>query len=169
MEPAFSLPTVQDIFTFAHYVYSTARLTPECAIVCLIYVERLIAKGNVLLLASNWRPVVLTSLLLACKMWNDLATWNIELAAVARQYTQGSVSRMEQAFVSCLRFQLSIGASEYAQYFFALRGLTEQRDFKRRYKTAMPQDIPVSGTPKAAKQVASASAKWEADVYSKSL
>lgn len=163
---------MQDIFTFAHYVYSTARLTSECTIVCLIYVERLISKGNVLLLASNWRPIVLTSLLLACKMWNDLATWNIELAAVARQYTQGSISRMEQAFVSCLRFQLAIGASEYAQYFFALRGLTEQRDFKRRFKAALPQHIPsASGarTPGAAHDVAAASAKLESDVYSKSL
>ncbi len=79
---------------------------------------------------------------------------------------------MEQAFVSCLRFQLSIGASEYAQYFFALRGLTEQRDFKRRFKAAMPQDIPGTQgarTPKAAQQVAQASANMEAEVYSKSL
>lgn len=45
MEPAFTLPTVTDIFTFAHYVYGTARLSPECSVVCLIYVERLLSNG----------------------------------------------------------------------------------------------------------------------------
>lgn len=127
-----------------------------------------------LLLASNWRPIVLTALLLASKMWNDLATWNVELAAVCRQYSQGAISRMEQAFVSCLRFQLYITASTYAKYFFALRGLSEQRDFQRRFAATLPVEVPGSSTPPpsasgAGGEVEAASAALQEAVYSRSL
>ena len=125
--------------------------------------------GNVLLLASNWRPIVMTSLLMASKMWNDLATWNIELAAVCRQYSQGAVSRMEQAFASCLRFQLYISASEYAKYFFALRSLSEQRDFQRRFAAALPRPIPNAPGASSPAAVEAASATLQEAVYSRSL
>ena len=52
---------------------------------CLIYVERLMEKGKVPLTAQTWRPILLCGLLLASKVWQDYASWNIEFSHVYPQ------------------------------------------------------------------------------------
>ncbi|CAN0439992.1 unnamed protein product, partial [Ascophyllum nodosum] len=56
-----------------------ASLSSECSVICLIYVERLMTLARVPLLESTWKPIVLVSLLLASKMWQDLGSWNRSL------------------------------------------------------------------------------------------
>ena len=57
---------------------------------CLIYVERLMEKANVPLLATTWRPVILCAMLLASKVWQDCASWNIEFSVVFPQRAAAS-------------------------------------------------------------------------------
>jgi hypothetical protein len=65
-------PTVNEIYTFLRTLFVEAQLSPECSIVCLIYVERLMEVANVPLTATTWRPCVICGLLLASKVWQDL-------------------------------------------------------------------------------------------------
>ena len=70
-------PTVENIYEFMHALYECAQFrypsyplmnSPECCIICLIYVNRLIAFTSNPMHPTNWRPLVLCSLLVAQKV-----------------------------------------------------------------------------------------------------
>lgn len=65
-------PSLSEVHTFLRTLFVKAQLSPECSIVCLIYVERLMEQARVPLLAKNWRPCLICGLLLASKVWQDL-------------------------------------------------------------------------------------------------
>lgn len=65
-------PTLNEIHQFLIEIFNKAELTPECSVVCLIYIERLMEVANVPLVAKTWRPILLCGLLLASKVWQDL-------------------------------------------------------------------------------------------------
>ena len=83
-----------------------AHLSSECSIVCLIYVERLMEKGKVPLTAQTWRPILLCGLLLASKVWQDYASWNIEFSHVYPQVRLGvCVRRLSVILVAMARLR----------------------------------------------------------------
>lgn len=68
-ERAFPAPDVETIDTFIHNIWKKARLTPQSLVITLVYVDRLEARSeSVLLHARSWRPIVFSSLLLASKV-----------------------------------------------------------------------------------------------------
>jgi len=116
------------------------QLTPECSVIALIYAERLMDKAGVTLLACNWRPVLVASLLLASKVWQDLSTWNAEFTDILADWPLPGVNELERRFVSALGFDLFITPSTFARYYFALRSLGEEVGFRRRLMGAVLAD-----------------------------
>ena len=129
----YEIPTEREIYDFAHRLFKTVQLSSECSIVCLIYVERLMEQGKVPLLANTWRPIVMTGLLLASKVWQDLSSWNIEFTNVYPQYSLQAIHRLEVKFLRIIKWDLYISSSAYAKYYFSLRSLVEKSDFRQRY------------------------------------
>ena len=58
-------PTIENILEFIKALYDCAQFSPECCIICLIYINRLIAFTEMPLQPTNWRPMLLCSLLVA--------------------------------------------------------------------------------------------------------
>lgn len=131
------IPTVAEIHKFLSDLFILAKLSAECSIVCLIYVERLMELGNVPLLACTWRPCVLCGLLLATKVWQDHGLWNIEFAEIYPQFALKAINKLEKNFCQEIQWDLYISSSVYAKYYFALRSMTENQDFRRKYNTMM--------------------------------
>ena len=127
------IPTVEEIYDFAHQLFNSVQLSSECSIVCLIYVERLMEIAKVPLMSDTWRPIVLCGLLLASKVWQDLSSWNIEFASVYPQFSLSAINRIESQFLKMVKWDLYISSSLYAKYYFALRSLLEKRDFRQKY------------------------------------
>jgi hypothetical protein len=127
------IPTVEEIYEFAHQLFNTVQLSSECSIVCLIYVERLMEIAKVPLMSDTWRPIVMCGLLLASKVWQDLSSWNIEFASVYPQFSLSAINRIESQFLKMVKWDLYISSSLYAKYYFALRSLLEKRDFRQKY------------------------------------
>lgn len=163
VEPKYPIPTVNAIYKFARHLFIKAQLSAECSIVCLVYVERLMKKGGLLLLSTNWRPVLLCGLLLASKLWQDLSSWNVEFSQVYPQYPLENINRLEREFVQALRWEFFISGSLYAKYYFALRAMSERKNFRRRYMYVMNVHAPGS------KRIAASSRSMQAQLYSKSL
>lgn len=99
----------------------------------LIYVERLMERGHVPLTAGTWRPIVLCALLLASKVWQDYASWNVEFSLAYPQFPLASINRLERCFLEKLGWDLYISQQLYAKYYFGLRALTEKNDFRAKY------------------------------------
>ncbi|KAG7399978.1 hypothetical protein PHYBOEH_007498 [Phytophthora boehmeriae] len=157
------VPSVDEIFRFCKNLFNKAQLSAECTIVCLIYIERLMEQASVPLLAATWRPIVVCGLLLASKVWQDLSSWNVEISNIYPQFSLHSINRLERLFLHHIQWDLYISASVYAKYYFALRSLTEKKDFRRRYNYTMRVDAPNS------KRLEERSAAVKHELYSKSL
>ncbi|CAI5720937.1 unnamed protein product [Hyaloperonospora brassicae] len=157
------VPSVDEIFRFCKNLFNKAQLSAECTIVCLIYIERLMEQANVPLLAATWRPIVVCGLLLASKVWQDLSSWNVEISNIYPQFSLQSINRLERLFLHHIQWDLYISATVYAKYYFALRSLTEKKDFRRRYNYTMRVDPPNS------KRLEERSAAVKNELYSKSL
>ncbi len=71
----------------------------------------------------NWRVIVIASILAASKVWDDLCSWNIEFANLLPLLALSAINRLEGVYLCALDYDLYISSSEYAKYYFALRGL----------------------------------------------
>ncbi len=127
------VPTLTEVHGFLSNLFEMGQLSAECSIVCLIYVERLMEMANVPLLSSTWRSVLLCGMLLASKVWQDLSSWNVEFSQIVPQYSLASINRLERTFCEEIKWDLYISSSAYAKYYFALRSLSEKKDFRHKY------------------------------------
>ncbi len=80
MEHLKEMYTIVDIGEFMKALYDVAKFSLECCIICLVYINRLISLTQLPLLPSNWRPIVLTSLLISQKVWDDRYLSNSDFA-----------------------------------------------------------------------------------------
>lgn len=110
--------------------------------------------AHVPLVARTWRPCLLCGLLLASKVWQDLryfvfsmrsscfaasfnflprccSSWNSEFSQIYPEFTLEAINKLEMLFCKEIRWNLYISSSAYAKYYFALRSLTEKKDFRR--------------------------------------
>ena len=66
------VPEQKHVYKFLKVLFSAAKLTAECAIITLIYLERLLHYAEIDLHPSNWKWIVLGSVLLASKVSLDV-------------------------------------------------------------------------------------------------
>lgn len=121
-----SAPTQKDIYRFVFSIFKAEKLPAECAILCLAYIERLIANTKITLHGTNWRRVTLGALILASKVWEDQAVWNVDFLSVFPNVNVNDLNKLEKYFLGLLTYNVSLKASEYCKYYFELRELAEK-------------------------------------------
>eukprot|EP00494_Astrolonche_serrata_P031729 UN31998 len=75
-----AIPTYENVKKFLNLIFDKLKLNVECGIVGLIYIERLMNDHRIPLTKRNWRCCLIAAILTASKVWDDLASWNIEFA-----------------------------------------------------------------------------------------
>jgi len=119
------MPTVEQIQDFVTRIYTGIALAPENCVMALAYVERLVTLTGLTLHPTNWRRVTVAALLLASKVWEDLAVHNRDILRVFSQMKLKDLMELEHAFLEHLQFTVSLKASVYAKYYFELRTLSQ--------------------------------------------
>ena len=91
----------------------------------LAYIERIIELTGLTLDPTNWRRVVLSALILASKVWEDQAVWNVDFCSVFPHVDAKDLAELEKVLLRLLQFNVSLKSSDYTKYYFELRGFAE--------------------------------------------
>eukprot|EP01116_Phalansterium_solitarium_P022874 TRINITY_DN7734_c0_g1_i2.p1 TRINITY_DN7734_c0_g1~~TRINITY_DN7734_c0_g1_i2.p1 ORF type:complete len:385 (-),score=66.93 TRINITY_DN7734_c0_g1_i2:156-1310(-) len=122
------VPSQKDVFKFISTVFATQQIPPECSILCLCYIERLLKATNIRLHPWNWRRVLLGTLMIASKVFEDLAVWNVDFQPQFPFLSVADLNTLERNLLQLLDYNVSIKPSQYANYFFELRAFSKLED-----------------------------------------
>lgn len=102
--------------------------SPECCIICLVYINRLIAFTEMPLQPTNWRPLVLCSLLVAQKVWDDRYLSNADFAFIYPFFVTDEINKLEKKFLELIQYNVTVKSNLYAKYYFELRALFKDNE-----------------------------------------
>jgi hypothetical protein len=155
-KPVGSIPAVKLIYQFLKQVFEVGQFNPECCVISLVYINRLIGVTGVPLTQSNWKPgeldrggdawessnfernlmcarssfssssVSISALVLAQKVWDDTPLINADFSILYPAVTVKDINFLERKFLDLLEFKLAVSPSLYAQYYFELRSICEE-------------------------------------------
>ena len=92
------------------------------------------------MLVTSWRPILLSSLILAQKVWDDRSLHNIDFSVFCPMFTLKEINFLEKKFLELIDYDVSISASLYASYYFQLRTLC-QRENNGQEPALKPMDM----------------------------
>jgi len=124
-----NVPDVGTIYRFIKMIFKVQKLPPECAILCLAYIERILASNRIVIHPENWRRIIFGSIIIATKVWEDESVWNVDFLDVFPMLTLNDLNNTENKFLELLQFNVLITGSEYAKYYFELRALSQENGF----------------------------------------
>jgi len=114
-------PDSEIIEKYVKSIFKVGQLAPEALIMGVAYVERIINAANFRLYPFNWKRILLAALILASKVWEDQAVWNVDFIELFPLTTPNDLGQLEKKILSLLSFDVSLKASEYARIYFDLR------------------------------------------------
>jgi len=123
-----AMPTADNIYEFTKALYDCAQFSPECCIICLVYINRLIAFTGMPLHPTNWRPLIMCSLLVAQKVWDDQYITNADFAFIYPFFITEEINRLEIKYLELIQYNVTVKSTLYAKYYFELRALFRSED-----------------------------------------
>ena len=109
-------PTELSVIEFMKFVIDNMQLATECIVICLIYIEILMSTSQIEIRNINWRPLLVTAILLASKFWEDISFWNVDFEDQLDLYPLKAINIMESEFISLCDYNIYVSSLKYNQY-----------------------------------------------------
>ncbi|KAI7856808.1 hypothetical protein BDC45DRAFT_502364 [Circinella umbellata] len=119
--------TWHDIYEQMAYVFDCGELTAEHAIISYIYVSRMLEVSEQSLCDVNWRLILLAGMLLAVKVWDDCAVYNMDFVQIFPELDIKVINMIERRFMMAMDWDVSCKCSIFAKTFFDLREFATTR------------------------------------------
>lgn len=124
------LPTLESIVDFISNVILSCKIIRQGIIISLVYLERLIENALVGLSKSNWRRLVLISLILGSKIWDDESFENHNFAKALPSFETKNIDTMERLFLEAIDYDVEVSTEQYTLYYFHLKRFAEEAKHK---------------------------------------
>ena len=90
------------MYKFIKALYDIAQFSPECCIISLVYLNRMINFYQLTLHPTNWRPLILVALLVSQKVWDDRYLCTADFAAIYPFFSKDELSSLELKFLELI-------------------------------------------------------------------
>jgi hypothetical protein len=117
------VPTPEDLSGFIDALYDIAQFSGECCVICLIYLNRIFALTSIPLLPTTWRPLILISLMIAQKMWDDKFLNNSDFITIYPFFDNEQLNKLELKFLELIQYNTHIKFSTYTKYYLELKSV----------------------------------------------
>lgn len=122
------VPTHDDVYRYMRIIYKRTRMQPECIVMTVSYIEKILRDPAVLMTEHTWRRITLAALIVADKVFEDYAVWNADFLSLFPASDIQDLNTLEREFLNFIQFATTFRASEYATYYFALKELSDNKD-----------------------------------------
>ena len=131
-------PEPQTIFDFMADIIILTKMEKEVIILSLIYIERLIFNTGLLLTSRNWRRILLTSMIISSKIWDDNSFENTHFSQVFANLGVSEINTLERIFLELINYKIYVKQSEYFKYLMMVKIIALKYNYNGK------QIIPVS-------------------------
>ncbi|KAF4708984.1 hypothetical protein FOZ62_001805, partial [Perkinsus olseni] len=109
-------PSAVHVSSFILSILHQGLFSVSAFIVSIIYLSRFKEATQISLHASTWRPLFLTSLLVADKMWEDKPVRNSSLAKLFPVLSNAELNQMENKFLLKIRFNVQVKSDLFTSF-----------------------------------------------------
>ncbi len=121
-------PSDDEIFKYLRVIYKKTRMQPECIVMTVSYIEKVLANQSIVMNAYTWRRISLAALIVADKVFEDYAVWNADFLSLFPQSSIQDLNALEREFLNFMGFMTTFKASDYAKFYFALKELSDHKE-----------------------------------------
>ncbi|XP_057405766.1 cyclin-Y-like protein 1 isoform X4 [Balaenoptera acutorostrata] len=121
-------PEHKFIYRFVHTLCSATHLTAETAVITLVYLERLLTYAEIDICPTNWKRIVLGTILLVSELWDDQAVWDVYYCQILKDITAEDMNEMERHVLELLHLDIIVPFSVYVKHYFDLRSLADDNN-----------------------------------------
>jgi len=120
------IPEVVVIEKFIKNIFNIGQLAPESVVMAVAYLKRVMEVSTFKLYPFNWRRMILECLILASKVWEDQAVWNVDFLDLFPLANTKDLGKLEKKVLSLLSFDVSLKRGDYAKTYFDLRAQSKE-------------------------------------------
>ncbi|XP_057397079.1 uncharacterized protein LOC102999060 isoform X3 [Balaenoptera acutorostrata] len=121
-------PEHKVIYRFVYTLCSATHLTAETAVITLVYLERLLTYAEIDICPTNWKRIVLGTILLVSELWDDQAVWDVVYCQILKDITAEDMNEMERHVLELLHLDIIVPFSVYVKHYFDLRSLADDNN-----------------------------------------
>ena len=125
-------PDPQTIFDFMADIIILTKMEKEVIILSLVYIERYIFNTGLLLTSRNWRRILLTSMIISSKIWDDSSFENGHFSQVFANLGVSEINTLERIFLELINYNVYIKQSEYFKYLLMVKSIALQYNYNGR-------------------------------------